>query len=90
MQQVWEGVLSRHRILRHGVFTHLRIQYGNEKIHLFFRSQKNVVFTHGNAYPCSEMAVLAFFGDQNGSIRTREKKTLKLHVITDSQQALVN
>ena len=75
MQQVWVGVLSRHRI-RRTVFRRGRIQTRDEKIHLFFRSQKNVVFTHGNVYPCSEMAVLAFFGDQNGSIRTREKTPL--------------
>ena len=76
MQQVEEGVGSRHRIHRTGAFTgeRMRIQYGD--FHLFFRSQKNVVFTHGNANPCSEMAVLAFFLDQNGPIRTREKTPL--------------
>ena len=44
MQQVWVGVLSLHRI-RRTVFRRGRIQTRDEKIHLFFRSQKNVVFT---------------------------------------------
>ena len=66
MQQVEEGVGSRHRIHRTGSFTgeRMRIQYRD--FHLFFRSQKNVELTHENANPCSEMAVLAFFFTQYG------------------------
>ena len=75
MQQGEEGVRSRHRIHRTGAFTGERMRIRIRDFHLFSRFQKNVVFTHGNASPCSEMAVLAFFWDQSGSIRTREKTT---------------
>ena len=66
MQQGEEGVLSRHRILRTGVFkrVRMRIQYG--VFHLQTLLKKTVEFTHEYASPCSEMAVLAFFFIQYG------------------------
>ena len=71
MQQGEEGVLSRHRILRTGVFKRVRtrIKYGD--FHLQTRFQKTIEFTHEYASPCREMAVLAFFlsnTDKNASV----------------------
>ena len=61
MQQGEEGVPSRHRIPRTGVFKRVRsrIEFGD--FHLKIRIQKIVEFTHEYASPCGEMAVLAFF-----------------------------